>query len=374
MGNRASFTVFQTTTIEEQHCFNLYFLFNQQKRMAKWGEGDPRWIVEDRPDATNANNWHWVEKNATNWSKDKLKELLNGLKIQTEKGTCEIKELSSIDGEASANNRKAKLIFFYEFEIKGEWSGILNEDVKSYKGKFVIPNLSEENEPDDIDVNVTVDKTCDEAYYLKEIFRVQGTKLIREKMAKYISDLKSEYSQNIILPTKDQGKDETKSKTVVTKENTSKKEMNKYVTSEPLEVGVRISTKTLTINETFHCQPCDLYRALTLRPMVEAYMGSDIIFEAAKGERFSLVGGNITGQFTDLIQDKTICKQWRLKSWPEEHYSEVSIELAETEGATKLTLKQTGVPERDYDKTREGWKANYWERMKQIFGWGNRLF
>jgi len=342
--------------------------------MAKWGEGDPRWIVEDRPDATNVNNWHWVEKNATNWSKDKLKELLNGLKIQTEKGTCEIKELSSIDGEASANNRKAKLIFFYEFEIKGEWSGILNEDVKSYKGKFVIPNLSEENEPDDIDVNVTVDKTCDEAYYLKEIFRVQGTKLIREKMAKYISDLKSEYSQNIILPTKDQGKDETKSKTVVTKENTSKKEMNKYVTSEPLEVGVRISTKTLTINETFHCQPCDLYRALTLRPMVEAYMGSDIIFEAAKGERFSLAGGNITGQFTDLIQDKTICKQWRLKSWPEEHYSEVSIELAETEGATKLTLKQTGVPERDYDKTREGWKANYWERMKQIFGWGNRLF
>ena len=27
--------------------------------MAKWGEGDPRWIVEDRPDATNVNNWHW---------------------------------------------------------------------------------------------------------------------------------------------------------------------------------------------------------------------------------------------------------------------------------------------------------------------------
>lgn len=38
-------------------------------------------------------------------------------------GTCEIKEISSIEGEASANNRKAKLIFFYEFEIKGEWSG-----------------------------------------------------------------------------------------------------------------------------------------------------------------------------------------------------------------------------------------------------------
>jgi hypothetical protein len=29
--------------------------------MAKWGEGDPRWIVEERPDATNVNNWHWFE-------------------------------------------------------------------------------------------------------------------------------------------------------------------------------------------------------------------------------------------------------------------------------------------------------------------------
>jgi len=27
--------------------------------MAKWGEGDPRWIVEERPDAKNVNNWHW---------------------------------------------------------------------------------------------------------------------------------------------------------------------------------------------------------------------------------------------------------------------------------------------------------------------------
>ena len=40
--------------------------------MAKWGEGDPRWIVEERPDATNVNNWHWTEKNADKWSKSKL--------------------------------------------------------------------------------------------------------------------------------------------------------------------------------------------------------------------------------------------------------------------------------------------------------------
>ena len=41
--------------------------------MAKWGEGDPRWIVEERPDATNINNWHWTENKADAWSKAKFK-------------------------------------------------------------------------------------------------------------------------------------------------------------------------------------------------------------------------------------------------------------------------------------------------------------
>ena len=36
----------------------------------------------------------------------------------------ELTELTSIEGEATANNRKAKLIFFYEWVLKGEWSGM----------------------------------------------------------------------------------------------------------------------------------------------------------------------------------------------------------------------------------------------------------
>ncbi|KAH9519589.1 AHA1, activator of heat shock 90kDa protein ATPase [Bulinus truncatus] len=346
--------------------------------MAKWGEGDPRWIVEDRPDATNVNNWHWVEKNATNWSKDKIKELLLGLKIEHEKGTCEITEITSIEGEASANNRKAKLIFFYEFEIKGVWSGILKDDVKSYKGKFVIPNLSEENDASEIDVNVTADKSCNEAHELKDIFREEGTKLIRTQLEKYITDLKTEYGQNIILPTKTT--DQTKaqiSKPVNNKENKPKQELNKFVSStssQSTDVGVRIHTKTLTMTETFNCQASDLYRALTFKPMVEAYMGTGIVFEPAKGERFSLAGGNIVGDFVELIPDQKLVMRWRVKTWPAEHYSEVNIELGDKEGITTLTLKQTGVPESEIAKTREGWKENYWSRMRQIFGFGGRIF
>ena len=40
-----------------------------------------RWIVEDRPDGTNVNNWHWTEKNADSWSKNKIKVELFGAKF-----------------------------------------------------------------------------------------------------------------------------------------------------------------------------------------------------------------------------------------------------------------------------------------------------
>ncbi len=53
--------------------------------MAKWGEGDPRWIVEERADAVNVNNWHWTEKNASQWSKDRMTELLTNLTIEDDK-------------------------------------------------------------------------------------------------------------------------------------------------------------------------------------------------------------------------------------------------------------------------------------------------
>ncbi|MRA94220.1 hypothetical protein GH868_30305, partial [Bacillus thuringiensis] len=87
--------------------------------------GDPRWIVEERADATNVNNWHWTEKNATPWSNDKLKELLEGLELEDDKHKCQIKEVTKIEGEASASNRKAKLIFFYEWVITAKWKGKL---------------------------------------------------------------------------------------------------------------------------------------------------------------------------------------------------------------------------------------------------------
>lgn len=39
-------------------------------------------------------------------------------------GKCEITEVSKCEGDAVVNNRKAKLIFFYEWDIEMKWKGM----------------------------------------------------------------------------------------------------------------------------------------------------------------------------------------------------------------------------------------------------------
>ena len=53
-----TFVIFwKENELETRRC--PIFLVFPLNAMAKWGEGDPRWIVEERADAKNVNNWHW---------------------------------------------------------------------------------------------------------------------------------------------------------------------------------------------------------------------------------------------------------------------------------------------------------------------------
>lgn len=76
-----------------------------------------------------------TERDATNWSSDKLKSLILGLSVENEEGSCEVTEVSKLEGEASINNRKGKLIFFYEWTLKAAWTGKMK--TRLFVGLFV---------------------------------------------------------------------------------------------------------------------------------------------------------------------------------------------------------------------------------------------
>lgn len=61
--------------------------------------------------------------------------------------------MEKCEGEAVANNRKGKLIFFYEWNLVLKWISD-KKSSKNIEGKINIPNLSEENDISEIDVSI----------------------------------------------------------------------------------------------------------------------------------------------------------------------------------------------------------------------------
>ncbi|KAM5250004.1 activator of 90 kDa heat shock protein ATPase homolog 2 isoform 3-T3 [Hipposideros larvatus] len=276
--------------------------------MAKWGQGDPRWIVEEREDGTNVNNWHWTERDATSWSKGKLREFLVGIIVENEAGRCQISELKQVEGEASCSSRKGKLIFFYEWNIKLGWKGIIKESGAKHKGLIEIPSLSEENEVDDTEVNVS--KKKGDGDILKDLMKTAGTAKVREALGDYLKALKTEFTVGMILPTK----------ATATQELTVKRKLseNTLQGSSPVPLGVRIPTVALHMTEMFDTAVEQLYSIFTVKDLVQKFSKSPAILEAEKGGKFQMFDGNVMGEYMELLTNRKIVMKWRCRNWPEE--------------------------------------------------------
>ncbi|XP_042301221.1 activator of 90 kDa heat shock protein ATPase homolog 1 [Sceloporus undulatus] len=341
--------------------------------MAKWGEGDPRWIVEQRADATNVNNWHWTERDASNWSSEKLKSLFLAVRAENAEGTCEVTEVSKLDGEASINNRKGKLIFFYEWNIKLAWTGTTNTGVK-YKGHVEIPNLSDENDVDEIEISVSLAKDEPDTNLLA-LMKQEGVEQISNALRTYISTLKTEFTQGMILPTVN-GEQSNPAPHPVRKGD-DRKVTESGNTSNALKsksVGVKIPTCKITLKDTFLTSPDELYRVFITQEMVQAFTHCSAVVEADKGGKFQLLDGSVTGEFTELVPEKHIAMKWRFKSWPEGHVATINLTFIDRAGETEVHLEGRGIPAREEERTREGWQRYYFEGIKQTFGYGARLF
>ncbi|XP_023209383.1 activator of 90 kDa heat shock protein ATPase homolog 1-like [Centruroides sculpturatus] len=308
-----------------------------------------------------------TEKNASQWSKDKISELFLNLKLDDDIGCCEITEITSCEGEAVVNNRKAKLIFFYEWVIKMKWKGYVSGSSEEVKGKIEIPNLSEEHDPKDVDINISIKTNNPESEILKEYMRSKGAEIIREKLAIYISSLKEEFSQGMILPTKDNTAQLNVKPTV--KKPTAPQ--NNQISAKPASnVGVPMEMTKLSSTESFKCTAEEFFNAMTIKEMVQAFTQGPVVLQPEKGGRFEFFGGNVYGTFIELIPNEKIKQHWRFKTWPEGHYSEVNIEIDQKDDCTEVRLTQTGIPKNDLDRTKEGWKNYYWQNMKRAFGFG----
>lgn len=266
--------------------------------MAKYGEGDKRWIVEDRPDGTNVHNWHWSETDCLEWSKTQLSNSLSSLPILTGEGNLFIKltKIDKIEGEAYVNIRKGKIIPGYELSLsilfEGEAIDEAGNSILKTDGKVEIPYIADENADEDPDFRVTVNDEGPIGKRIKEAFLGKGKEVVLEKIREYVES----------MAKGGPCRDELESKKVVPKPGSKivassevKKEVKKEVKSKE-----RQGFKTIKLSEKFSCRAVDLYEILMDENRWKGFTQSNAKISKDVGGEFSIFDGSVTGTNVEL--------------------------------------------------------------------------
>jgi hypothetical protein len=157
--------------------------------MAKLGEGDDRWIVQERADGANCNNWHWTTKDMTARVKAELSEKMRALKFSGEllEG-CHITS-DEITGEASVNNRKGSVFLMYELGVKLSFEAVWQGE--SVKGSLRFADVSP-TEIDDLECRMELVESVGSGSTLAQTMRTEGASFVKQGMKKAMLDLQDE--------------------------------------------------------------------------------------------------------------------------------------------------------------------------------------
>ena len=126
-----------------------------------------------------------------------------------------------------------------------------------------------------------------------------------------------------------------------------------------------MDTKDIRQTVTFKASAHAVYEILMDSKKHSELAGDDARISRKVGGKFN-VGNYIEGVNLELVPDEKIVQAWRYNDWPKGHYSKATFALKKSEGKTKLTFTQTGVPEKFYADIKQGWIDYYWTPMKEM--------
>ncbi|KAK9069200.1 hypothetical protein SSX86_013316 [Deinandra increscens subsp. villosa] len=346
--------------------------------MAKYGEGDKRWIVEDRPDGANVHNWHWSETDCLEWSKNLLSKLLADQTILAGEGNLFIKtkKIEKVEGEAYVNVRKGKIIPGYELNVSISWQGEAKDaDGKSLliaDGVVEIPYISDENADEDPDLRVIVKDEGPIGRRLKDAFLAKGKEFVLKQIRVYVDTMakgepaKDELEVKKLNPKAPAAVPAATPAPAPAKKTEERKEKKKE------------GFKTIKLTEKFSCRAINMYEILMDENRWKGFTQSNAKISKEIGGEISIFDGSVTGKNMELQEGKLIVQKWRFGNWPDGMYSTVRLVLEEPEpGVTVVKLTQTDVPEEDrygnstvVENTERGWRDLIFHKIRAVFGFG----
>lgn len=178
-------------------------------------------------------------------------------------------------------------------------------------------------------MTVTIKGSGEEAERLKAFMHNCGKDIIRKQLEEYVRSLKEEFSKGLILPKKGQTAVKPDSVSTITSGFNKKINMEPVASANKNQVQCDRETTTIELSTTFLCRAEEFYNAMTRPEMVTAFTQGQVKMDAEEGGKFALFGGNVTGEFKELVPGKKIVQNWRYKQWPDQHFSKVTFTIEE---------------------------------------------
>ncbi|KAF9469372.1 activator of Hsp90 ATPase [Collybia nuda] len=320
-------------------------------------------------------NWHWKNKNVTNWGKEWFERELVTISITGDKEgeVVSISSVTDVDGDVELGQRKSKLITIYDCKMSLKWSGTASDGTE-VNGSIKIPEVSHE---------ITLDGLSEYVYQwslktasspaVDSLFALAKSRLpvaLEAKFAEFPVAIIDTHGKDLTIsadPSRAGTPTPATSKAPVTA-STSAPVQPKKAEAKPINI------KTVKVEATFQASAEDLFGLLTDEKRIPMWTRATAQSAAQAGGEYSLFGGGVKGKYISLTPPSEIVQTWALQSptWPSGHIGTLTTTIAQSTDSTQVTFSLAGVPTGLEDEIKRNIEGYYIHGFKSI-GLGTEL-
>ncbi|KAK4238007.1 putative chaperone binding protein [Achaetomium macrosporum] len=317
----------------------------------------------------NPNNWHWVNKDASAWTRQWFEDNLTKIEAKEGDVAAKITKVISMTGDVEVAQRKGKVITIFDVKLTLEYTGSTAED-DDISGTITVPEVSHDLTEDEFVFDIDIYSESKEKQPVKDLVRSKLVPQLRSEFLKLSPALIAEHGKDIQHAPGSNPSSGFSTPKYHPPTGTAVKPAT--TTSSQTNSGSIVNTTTVTDTEEFRTTAEEMYRTFTDPQRIAAFTrGAPKLFEGAKkGGKFELFDGNVSGEYLELEEPGKIVQSWRLNQWPTGHYSKLKIEFDQNDvdKVTVMRVEWTGVPIGQEEVTKRNWLEYYVRSIKRTFG------
>lgn len=340
--------------------------------MALAGQGDPRWVVRERADGHNINNWHWSgERDVLPWARTRLRALFT-----TTGSNVRVSSVADAEGDAHLYNRKGQRKAVWDLKVSGVWEESGDDEART-RGKFVVEVLVGDDDPDVVvSTDYKVGKGDPE---VKKAFVKHCVPKIVEGCRAFALEMAAGAEGAEGIANEIQEAEKAKKAAEEPKKTLEEKEVKDYMRTEAVDISSKefqakaAAKAPLVIRENFSCAPADLKAALvTDRGRLEAVTRGRVECDVRVGGKWA--AGGADGVFRVMEDWKIVFERWGMGGWKSEQRGVLTLEFKDVEGKTELLITGEGIAVEKRGAVEGFWRLQVFRPVKMLFGYGSASF